>query len=50
MEALFVNDRDDMDVRAPAPPSRPAAPERLESLVEGFVSDFQRVAMEWQAV
>jgi hypothetical protein len=47
MEALFA---DVPEAREPVAPVRPAAPEKLESLVEGFVSDFQRVALEWQAV
>jgi hypothetical protein len=50
MEGLFADAGDVVEVRKVAAPTRRAVPERLESLVEGFVSDFQRVAIQWQAV
>ena len=51
MDEFFADAGDLVEVRKSATPARPVAiPERLESLVEGFVSDFQRVAIEWQAV
>ena len=59
MEALFSDHTDTKEVRstrnADRPgeadrPARPVVPERLESLVEGFVNDFQRVATAWQSV
>ena len=50
MEELFVDPRDPRDAGDARKAARPAVPEQLESLVEGFVSDFQRVAVAWQSV
>jgi hypothetical protein len=50
MEAPFADADEVVEVRKVAALTRRTAPERLESLVKGFVSDFQRVALEWQAV
>jgi hypothetical protein len=50
VETLFVDPGETPDASPVRRSPRPARPERLESLVDGFVSDFQRVAVAWQSV